>query len=233
MKPNQAQKDAHRNAAIKWAAELVAHKDGFIIFDLETTGLPGKGKRVEICQIGIIDSDGEVLMSTLVKPGVLIEPGASKVTGITAETVKDAPSFSDIAVEILNVFCDRHIVIYNMAFDGPVLRGMFKSSPIINISVPSALSMTCAMLNYADFHGEWNSYRKSFKWQKLTAACAQMGIPVQGAHDATTDCLMTLALVKAMAEAVTVTQPALMDVEEAPVNQHNYDHTKSPKRRKR
>lgn len=232
MKPSQVQKDVTRNAAITWAANLMALEDGFVILDLETTGLLGKGKRVEACQIGIIDSEGEVLVSTLIKPGVPIEPGASKVTGIYDETVKNAPTFFEMAGNVRDVLHERHIVIYNQSFDWPVLESLFESPGLLH--PPTPRSTPCAMLNYADFHGEWSNYRKSYKWQQLTAACTQMGVQVEGeAHDATVDCQMTLGLIKAMAQAVTVTQPLLMNVEEQPVHQYNYNHSKSPKRRKR
>jgi len=49
--------------------------------------------------------------------------------------------------------------------------------------------------------GDWNDYRMSYAWQKLTLACQQQAIPVVGAHGAVGDCQMTLALIRKMAEA--------------------------------
>lgn len=189
--------EKERFDAICWAKATMEHKQGFVILDLETTGLPGKGKRVETCQIGIVDHEGNSLVSTLVKPTVPIDPGASKVTGIYDGTVELSPTFPDVSVAVHNALQNRHIVIYNKAFDWPVMQEIFA---LFSIPEPATKSITCAMENYAKFHGQWNDYHGSFRWQKLTVACKQMGINVEGdAHDATVDCLMTLELIKAMA----------------------------------
>ena len=47
--------------------------------DLETTGL---GNTAQVCQLGVIDQDGNTVVSTLVKPTVPIEASAATVTGI-------------------------------------------------------------------------------------------------------------------------------------------------------
>jgi hypothetical protein len=35
-----------------------------------------------------------------------------------------------------------------------------------------ARGWTCAMLTYAEYHGEWDSFRSDYQWRKLTSACA-------------------------------------------------------------
>jgi DNA polymerase III subunit epsilon len=57
----------------------------------------------------------------------------------------------------------------------------------------------CAMKTYAKFYGAWNTTRREYGWQKLEQACKQQRIPVENAHNALGDVLMTLALVKKMA----------------------------------
>ena len=52
----------------------------------------------------------------------------------------------------------------------------------------------------ARFWGERSKARHD-KPQSLSAACMQQGIEVHGHHDAVQDCLLTLALIKAMAVA--------------------------------
>lgn len=60
---------------------------------------------------------------------------------------------------------------------------------------------TVATLPPAEFHGDWNDYHQSYRWQKLTDAVRQMRVTVDAkAHDALGDCLMTLAVIKKMAE---------------------------------
>ena len=58
----------------------------------------------------------------------------------------------------------------------------------------------CAMQAYADFYGEWSEERGRFRWQKLSAAARQMGVPVEGAHRALTDCISTLGVIRSMAD---------------------------------
>ena len=55
------------------------------------------------------------------------------------------------------------------------------------------------MQAYAEFHGAWNEEKKSYRWQKLSAAAAQQGVTVTNAHRALGDCLTTLGVVRAMA----------------------------------
>jgi DNA polymerase-3 subunit epsilon len=61
-------------------------------------------------------------------------------------------------------------------------------------------SFYCAMLAYSEFYGEWNDYRQSWKWHKLTNAMYQQRLPVKDAHGALGDCRMTLALLNKMYE---------------------------------
>jgi DNA polymerase-3 subunit epsilon len=46
------------------------------------------------------------------------------------------------------------------------------------------------MLAYSKYVGEWNDYRKDFKWQKLQG----------GDHSALGDCRATLEVIKKMAK---------------------------------
>jgi DNA polymerase-3 subunit epsilon len=59
------------------------------------------------------------------------------------------------------------------------------------------------MQQYAIFYGDWNDWHQSYRWQRLTSACAQQGIDQSKisapAHSALGDCLRTLELLKVMA----------------------------------
>lgn len=59
----------------------------------------------------------------------------------------------------------------------------------------------CAMEAYAAYYGDWSEYHESFKWVSLIDAADNCGYEPQGAaHRALTDCLMTLAVMRAMAK---------------------------------
>jgi DNA polymerase-3 subunit epsilon len=53
---------------------------------------------------------------------------------------------------------------------------------------------------YAEWYGDWNSYHGSYTYQKLTNAARRFGVTTEGAHSALADCLMTLAVIKAMTD---------------------------------
>lgn len=61
-----------QSKAVDWAKRLLERGD-FVVLDCETTGiLP----YAHPCEIGVIDPQGQVLFSELIKPPVLIDPGA-------------------------------------------------------------------------------------------------------------------------------------------------------------
>ena len=68
--------------AIQTAARWIAEKPVYI--DTETTGLE---KTDEIVEFSIVDFDGSILYSSLVKPSKPIPTEASRIHGITNEMV--------------------------------------------------------------------------------------------------------------------------------------------------
>jgi DNA polymerase III epsilon subunit-like protein len=52
---------------------------------------------------------------------------------------------------------------------------------------------------YAQFHGEWDRRRGSFRWQKLESAARQNGILLRNTHRACDDALLTRAVLRHMA----------------------------------
>lgn len=165
---------------VTMATELLA--SDFVIIDTETTGLA----HPEIIQISIIDSDGNVLVNTLVNPVREIEQGAIDIHGITAETVKDAPTYGDIYGDIISAIGRRTVAIYNAAFD---LNAMVISKREYHLPSMSISKVVCVMEMYSQFVGDWNSYYGNYRWQKLPG----------GDHTALGDCLATLALIHDMA----------------------------------
>ncbi len=92
----------------------------YLFIDLETTGLNPLQDR--ICQIGLIKPDGSEF-ETLINPGVNIHPNSIEIHGITDEMVDDAPSFKDIAFDVINILEESEIfVAYNFQFDFQFLQ---------------------------------------------------------------------------------------------------------------
>lgn len=163
------------------------------ILDTETTGLDGKA---EIVEISIIDQDGRVVFDSLVKPIQSIPAEATAIHGITNDMVAMAPSWAAIHKQVAKIVTSKPLVIYNADYD---LRLMAQTSELYGIT-PIETEAGCAMLAYAEFYGEWNDSKGTYRWQKLTNAAAQQGVVIDGkAHRALADVQMTLGVIKAMA----------------------------------
>ena len=182
----------YRARALRWAYEVL--QKPLVVLDTETTGL---GQRDQIVQVAVIDPTGEPLLLHLVRPTVPIERDASRVHGITADMVRDAPAFPEVYAELTAVLKDRAIIAYNADFDRKMLN---QTCAAYQLPRFPAAPWHCAMLRFAEYHGQWNHARQSFAWQRLSAACARMGVATTGAHSALGDAQMTLGLVKRLAE---------------------------------
>ena len=97
-----------------------------IFLDTETTGLIKNPllplvRQPYIIEIGAINSEGEEF-SSLIRPPVLIEEVITKITGITNDALKDAPTFAEIFDEFVS-FClgEDTMVAHNMPFDHGML----------------------------------------------------------------------------------------------------------------
>lgn len=166
----------------------------YLILDTETTGLDYTS---EICQIAIIDSSGKVLLDTLVKPVRPIPAEATAIHGITNEMVHFAHKFPQ--KELSNLLHNRHVIVYNAEYDVQMLYRSERAllNPIVE-DWREVAHWYCAMETFAEIYGDWNDYHQSYRWQKLSTACAYYNIPVTKAHGALEDCLSTLAVCKAM-----------------------------------
>lgn len=189
----RTQRQADRDDVILWARHLVEHGN-FVILDTETTGLNIYSD--EPVQIGIIDSTGNTLLDTLVKPRCPIGSQAAAVHGITAKRLTDAPDFADVYPQIFAAVNGHVGVVYNMEYDILLLnrtvsrRGITESSDTLRFLF-GALSWQCAMVTYAAFVGERRG--GSYRYQPLPG----------GDHSAVGDCRATLELIQRMADSET------------------------------
>lgn len=174
---------------------MVKRQD-FIVLDTETTGLHAG----EIVQIAIVDHTGGVLLDTLVKPTSGIPADATRIHGITEAMVSDCLGWDEIAFKVMDVIKGKDLIVYNATYDRKMMHQSDEHYSTEKVNWRDLARWYCAMENYAEFYGDWNDYHGSYRWQRLTAAMFQQNLPTQDAHTALGDCLMTLALVKKMAE---------------------------------
>lgn len=194
-------KDDFQQAAL-WAHELLKRQD-WVILDTETTGL---GSEDQICQIAAIDSQGNTVIDTLVKPTIAISSQASAIHKITDEMVENAPSFPEVFMQLWEAIGDRGLVIYNAPFDTRMIQQSLHTWGYIwrigggeMMVIPGArlwcyawmngAAIHCAMHWFSQWCGEWNDYHGSYRWQRLPG----------GDHTALGDCKATLEIIRRMA----------------------------------
>lgn len=183
---------------ILWARDLMSRND-WVILDTETTGL--EYYYDDVISVSIIQPDGTILLNTLIKPVHRISAEASQVNGITDQMVQDAPSITEIYPQIAQALDGKKVIAYNESFDRCMLHGTLRRQGIDlpedgPISLEKGHHWDCAMLAYAAYVGEWSSYHRSFRWQKLP----------KGDHTAAGDCFAVLEIIKQMAEAKLSTE---------------------------
>jgi DNA polymerase-3 subunit epsilon len=157
-----------------------------VVFDTETTGLD---RWAEIIKLGVVASDGTVLLDTLVQqkhPERKIPEGATAVHGITREALarSGAPTWPEVHDRLIGLLSGRTVVAYNADFDE---RLLLQTAERHELDVP-AIAWQCAMNRYADFTG---------RMTKLPG----------GTHDAIGDCRAVLTLLREMGAAAPPPKP--------------------------
>ncbi|MEU6285011.1 3'-5' exonuclease [Streptomyces sp. NPDC047028] len=118
QKERRAAEARAAEARCRWAAAALADPD-VLVLDTETTGL---GEDARIVELAVLNSRGEVLLDTLLDPGVPVPGEAADIHGITTEALVGAPTFSDILVRLTGLLDGRRTLIYNDVYDIGRLR---------------------------------------------------------------------------------------------------------------
>jgi len=185
---------ARREAIAKAQIELRKQP---VYLDTETTGL---NPTDQIVEISFVDHDGSVLYESLVKPTMPIPLDATRVHGISAATVKDAPTWPEIWPQVEAILSTRRVAIYNADYD---LRLLQQTQRAHQLDWQIAVSNFCIMKLYAQFRGEWDSRRGSYRWHKLDEARYQCRLDLPNAHRARADALLARAVLQYVAQAAT------------------------------
>lgn len=91
----------------------------FAVVDVETTGMRAGGddRITEIAVVIVHGGRREVVLDTLVNPGRPIPPAVCAITNITNDMVRDAPSFAELADQVVMALAGRVFVAHNARFD--------------------------------------------------------------------------------------------------------------------
>jgi len=120
--------------------------------------------------------------STLVNPQRSIDPGASRVNGITAAMVADAPTFDQIIPQLQPLLNGRILVAHNAPFDLGFLQAEYN---IAKISFEPEPALDTLMLARRQYHFYSNS---------LGNIAKTLNIAASNAHRALGDVLTTYAV---------------------------------------
>lgn len=185
--------DKHK--AILLAKKLVSRNA--LVLDTETTGL---GARDEIIELSILDMEGSILTDTLVKPTILISPGASAIHGISNADISGAPYITRILPELTYMLNNNIVAVYNAEFD---LRMLRQSLSAHGKTIPRHLenNVYCVMELYSIFNGQFDEIKMGYKWIRLGVAASRLGIVVPHAlHRARTDAELTRQVILRIAD---------------------------------
>ena len=164
---------------------------GFAVIDFETTGLfPGGHDRVIELAVVHVNERGDIegRWETLVNPGR--DLGRQDIHRIRAADVLPAPTFDQIAGQLVDLLRGRVVVAHNASFDTRFLLAELRRA---GHTVPAEPVSLCTMQLARDFlPGAGRS---------LADCCAALDIDLDGAHRASADALATARLLAAYIDA--------------------------------
>lgn len=157
-----------------------AADDAVAVIDVETTGLfPGGNDRIIEIAVVLISPDGQIQTEyeTLVNPSR--DLGPTRIHGISAQEVLQAPSFGEIAGDVLAILSNATVIAgHNVSFDKRFVVKEYERLGVIIPEIP--LLCTCNLLG-----------RNS-----LSVCCEDFGITFDGMpHRALIDARATAKLI--------------------------------------
>lgn len=169
--------------------------------DTETTGL---GPDAEIVEIALVDFEGASLFESLVRPKKPIPPDATALHGITTAMVAGAPDWRNVWQDLEPILAGltearRPVAIYNAEFDLRMMRLAHRQASLAWTLPPE--QFTCLMELYAEYRGDWNPIRRSYRWHSLEAAGRQCALPLANNHRAAQDAQLARMLLEHMARS--------------------------------
>jgi DNA polymerase-3 subunit epsilon len=116
--PDRRGQRARRRAGVPAAPPQPLSALSWVVVDVETTGgQPPSDRITEIAAVIVRDGEVKEVYETLVNPERSIPPFVSRLTNITWDMVKGAPTFSLIAPRIVQALEGSVFVAHNAAFD--------------------------------------------------------------------------------------------------------------------
>ena len=185
--------NSDRTRAISFAQEKLKLLPVYL--DTETTGIDKKSEIIEIC---IVDNDDQVLYQSLVKPTTSIPSDVTRIHGITNDMVTYAPNWLRVWPVVQEFLIGKHVGVYNADFD---IRMIQQTNT--RYGLPSGISAFsnyfCIMKLFAQYYGDWDRSRGSYRWQSLDFAGKHCRIPIANSHRAVDDTRLARAVLHCIA----------------------------------
>lgn len=166
----------------------------FSVVDVETTGLfASAGDRILEIALLQLTPDGQVLdrFETLINP--TRDVGPTYKHGISASDVKNAPTFGEIAGEVLSRLSGSVLVGHNVDFDYRFLDAELKR---LGVQLPDCIRVCTMRLAHRVI--------PALPSRKLDEVCRMLGISLETAHMAMADANATSQLLLKILERVPV-----------------------------
>ncbi len=141
----------------------------YVLLDLETTGAtPLKDRITEIALIKFEDGQEVDRWQTLVNPQTNIPDFIQSLTGITNEMVEDAPTFEQVAGELLDYLDDAVMCAHNVRFDHGFLKAEFK-----RIGITLKQKVLCTVKLSRKLYPQYKSHGLSAIIERHGFTCSQ------------------------------------------------------------
>ncbi|HET6359725.1 3'-5' exonuclease [Streptomyces sp.] len=192
------------------------HGEPLVGFDLETTGTEPQEARIVTAAVVEVRAGEPVRQrGWLADPGIRIPAQASAIHGISSEhaTAEGRPA-RDVADEVAQMLTGYWtqgvpVVAYNAAFDLTLLTAELRRHGLPSLSARLDGRPIGPVIDPYTIDRAVDRYRKGKR--NLEAVCAEYGVRLDAAHDATADALAAVRVACAIAtrhEAVAALTPA-------------------------
>jgi DNA polymerase-3 subunit epsilon len=183
-----------KQMAVRIATDILSKHPVYL--DTETTGVSPMDVVIEVA---VLDSDGSVLLDTLVKSPKPIPPDATKVHGINDIHLISAPEWSTVWPRLVEALRGKALAVYNAEFDLRLLR---QTCGLNGIRWEQAYAeQFCIMNLFAQYYGDWNPARRSYSWKSLDFAGKHFNLPEPNSHRARQDTLLSKLVLEAIANS--------------------------------
>lgn len=157
--------------------------EGFVVIDVETTGLSPNADRILELAVVRTDERGHVMEEWSSRFNPQGPVGATKIHGITAADVRHAPLFTDRIDEIVDRLQGAAVVAHNARFDTAFLRGEFARAGWQMPWLPTLCTLEAS-----------RHYLSDLDRRRLPDCCHAAGIRLTHAHSALGDARATADL---------------------------------------